>query len=213
MQEPKCEAVISVATWAGPTDRMPEAEVSLRLAEFLTELPGFCGHVDVAIDGASVRVHGEEVFDISGYLRSYKWELAVANPESRNAWAAIYRRAGATMRVHSRSGVGDVETSIAGRRVIAECKKGPLVRKPGSPEYPLLTTAIGQALLLPTEGDDVTIAAVPDTPVFRRIAEDWRSRPKLKASGIQIVLVNRDGTVSGLNLGVATKDTDAETNA
>ena len=192
---------------------MPEAEVSLRLAEFLTELPGFCGHVDVAIDGASVRVHGEEVFDISGYLQSYKWELAVVNPESRNAWAATYRRDGATMRVHSRSGVGDVETSIAGRRVIAECKKGPLVRKPGSPEYPLLTTAIGQALLLPADGDDLTIAAVPDTPVFRRIAEDWRSRPKLKASGIQIALVSRGGSVSGLNLGVSAKDTDAETKA
>jgi hypothetical protein len=201
--------------WAGPDDRMPEAEVSLRLAEFLTELPGICGHVEVAIDGASVRVHGQEVFDISGYLRSNRWELAVTNTESRNAWAATYRRAGATMRVHSRSGVGDVETSIAGRRVIAECKKGPLVRKPGSPEYPLLTTAIGQALLLPAKGDDVAIAAVPDTPVFRRIAEDWRSRPKLKASGIQIVLVNRDGMVSGLDLSIsiARKDTDADTNA
>ena len=200
MQEPKSEAGVSIATWNGPTDRMPEAEVSLRLAEFLSEHPGFCGHVDVAIDGASVRVHGEEVFDISGYLQANKWELSIANTGSRNAWAATYRRSGATMRVHSRSGVGDVETSIAGRRVIAECKKGPLVRKPGSPEYPLLTAAIGQALLLPAEGDDVAIAVVPDTPVFRRIAEDWRSRPKLKASGIQIVLVNRDGTVSGLTL-------------
>ncbi|ASP57731.1 hypothetical protein CDO30_05000 [Sinorhizobium meliloti] len=210
MQEPKSEAGVSVATWNGPTDRMPEAEVSLRLAEFLTELPGFCGHVDVAIDGASVRVHGEEVFDISGYLQANNWQLGIADTKSRNEWAATYHRAGTTMRVHSRSGVGDVATTIAGRRLIAECKKGPLVRKPGSPEYPLLATAIGQALLLPAKAGDLAIAAVPDTPVFRRIAEDWRERPKFKVSGIQIALVSRDGSVSGLNLGDATKNIDVD---
>ena len=200
-------------SWIGPEDRMPEAEVSLRLAEYLSELSGFSGYIDVAIDGASVKVHGEEVFDIAAYLRASGWLLAAADKKSRNAWAATYRRSNATMRVHSRSGVGDVVTTIAGRRLIAECKKGPLVRKLGSPEYPLLTTAIGQALLLPAEAEDLVIAAVPDTPVFRRLAEDWRGRPKLQASGIQIVLVNRDGTVTGLDLGVSTKDTDADTNA
>lgn len=213
MHEPKSEIGISSVSWEGPTDRMPEAEVSLRLAEFFTQLPDFCGHVDVAIDGASIRVHGIEVFDISAYLRANEWELTTSDQESRNSWAATYRRAGAIMRVHSRSGVGDVETFVGGRRIVAECKKGPLVRKPGSPEYSLLTSAIGQALLLSLRDMDFAIAAVPDTAVFRRIAEDWRIRPKLKASGIQIALVNRDGSVSGLNFGSSPKDTDAERNA
>lgn len=186
--------------WTGPEDRMPEAEVSIRLAEYLSELPGFGGHVDVAIDGASVRVHGAEVFDIRGYLGAYGWHLSAQDGKSRNEWAATYRRRRATMRIHSRSGLGDVEAVVGGRRIIAECKKGPLVRKPGSPEYPLLTTAIGQALLFRAEADDILVAAVPDTPTFRRIAEDWRERPRLKSSGIQIALINRTGEVSGLSL-------------
>lgn len=94
--------------------------------------------------------------------------------------------------------IGDVEAWIGGRRVVAECKKGPLVKKPGSLEYPLLTTAIGQALLFKAEEDDILVAAVPDTSAFRRISEEWRQRPRLKRAGIQIVLVSRTGAVSGL---------------
>lgn len=188
-------------TVAFPTDRMPEAEVALRFAEHLSELPGFDGHLDVAIDGASVSVGGSEVFDLAGYLLANQWELVERTASSRNAWAATYGRGNATMLVHSRSGLGDVCASLNGRRVIAECKKGPLVKKSGSPEYPLLTTAVGQALLFRAEPNDLLIAVVPDTPAFQRIASDWRERPRVKASGIQIALVNRDGTVSGLEVG------------
>lgn len=184
-----------------PDDRMPEAEVALRLAEFLSERPGFGGHVDVAIDGASVRVGGADIFDISGYLALNGWAVMRQTEASRNVWAATYQRGAATMLVHSRSGTGDVVATVGGRRIIAECKKGPLVKKPGSPEYPLLTTAIGQALLFRSEADDIVVAAVPDTSAFQRIAADWRERPRLKSAGIQIGLVNRDGSVSGLLLG------------
>jgi hypothetical protein len=59
--------------WTGPADRMPEAEVALRLAEYLSERPGFGGHVEVAVDGASVRVGETEVFDIIGYLAWAGW--------------------------------------------------------------------------------------------------------------------------------------------
>src|SRR5690348_14328415 len=63
----------TVEDWIGPEDRMPEAEVALRLAEYLSEQPRFGGHVEVAIDGASVRVHDADVFDIVGYLQSNGW--------------------------------------------------------------------------------------------------------------------------------------------
>jgi hypothetical protein len=179
---------------------MPEAEVSLRLAEYLTEQPGFGGHVDVAIDGASVAVHGAEVFNIAGYLSAFGWELIERNAGSRNEWAATYRRREATMRVHSQPGIGDVAATIYGMRVIAECKKGPLVKKLGSQENPRLTSAIGQALLLDAEPDDLLVAAVPSTDAFRRLAVQWRERPRLRAAGIQIALVGRDGTVDGLSL-------------
>src|SRR4051812_25392375 len=93
---------------------------------------------------------------------------------------------------HSRPGEGHVITAINGRRIIAECKKGPLARRPRSPEYPLLPTALGQALLFDVSADDIVIAAVPDTPVFRRLAEAWRKRPLVRRAGIRIVLVSRD---------------------
>lgn len=189
-----------VGGWAGPADRMPEAEVAIRLAEHLSEQVGFGGQVDVAIDGASVSVGGSEVFDLSGYLDAYGWQVHERSTTSRNAWVATYRRGGAVMRIHSTPGMGDVEATVRGRRVIAECKKGPLARKPGSPERPLLTTAIGQALLFRAAPEDIVVAAVPDTPAFQRIAQNWRERPRMKASGIQIALVHRTGAVSGLLL-------------
>ncbi len=185
--------------WTGPADRMPEAEVTLRLAEYLSEHPGFGGHVEAAIDGASVRVADAEVFDIEGYLAAAGWSRD-QTVSGKNAWATYYRRRNATLRVHSRPGRGDVEAVVNGRRIIAECKKGPLSKRPGSPEYPLLTTAIGQALLFDAEEGDLLVAAVPDTPTFRRIADAWRNRPRLRASGIQIALVSRSGSVSGLSV-------------
>ena len=141
-----------------PADRMPEAEVALRLAEYISQRPGFGGHVEVAVDGASVRVGETEVFDIIGYLAWAGWAQDKAGT-GRNAWATLYRRGHATLRVHSRSGQGDVEATVNGRRIIAECKKGPLTKKPGSPEYPLLTTAIGQALLFDANETDLVVAA------------------------------------------------------
>jgi hypothetical protein len=157
-------------------------------------------HVDVAIDGASVKVHGTEVFGIENYLKYQGWISTELTNTSRNIWATTYNPGSSTMRIHSQSGLGDVEAIVGGTRIIAECKKGPLVKKPGSPEYPLLTAAIGQALLFRAAERDILVAAVPDTPTFRRIAAEWRERPRLKSSGIPIALVNRNGIVSGLKL-------------
>jgi hypothetical protein len=64
----------------------------------------------------------------------------------------------------------------------------------------LLTTSLGQALLFDVTADDIVIVAVPDTPVFRRLAEAWRERSLVRRAGIRIVLVGRDGSVSGLDL-------------
>ena len=97
-------------------------------------------------------------------------------------------------------GEADVVTTVEGRRIIAECQKGPLARRAGSLEVSLLTTALGQALLFDVSAADIVIAAVPDTPVFRRLVETWRKRPLIRRAGIRPVLVARDGSVSGLDL-------------
>ncbi len=183
-----------------PDDRMPEAEVALRLAEFILSLPNSGAMASVAIDGASIKVGDAVIFDIRRFMTGTGWEQTKEPQVGRNAWTGTYRRGDKTIRVHSRPGEGDVVATVDGRRIVAECKKGPLVRKPGSPEYPLLTTALGQALLFHVAADDIVVAAVPDTPVFRKLAESWQSRPLVRRAGIRIALVARDGAVSGLDL-------------
>jgi hypothetical protein len=183
-----------------PEDRMPEAEVALRLAELILSLPGSGAMASVAIDGASIKVGDAVIFDIGRFMAATGWEQIKEPQVGRNAWTGTYRRGDKTIRVHSRPGEGDVVATVDGRRIVAECKKGPLVRKPGSPEYPLLTTALGQALLFDVSADDIVVAAAPDTPVFRKLAETWRSRPLVRRTGIRIALVARDGAVSGLDL-------------
>lgn len=181
-------------------DRMPEAEVALRLANFILSLPGSGAMASVAIDGASIKVGDAVIFDIGRFMAATGWEQTKEPQVGRNTWTGAYRRGDKTIRVHSRPGEGDVVATVDGRRIVAECKKGPLARKPGSPEYPLLTTALGQALLFNVSTDDIVIAAVPDTAAFRKLAETWRSRPLIRRSGIRIALVGREGAVSGLDL-------------
>jgi hypothetical protein len=190
----------SLPDFSLPTDRMPEAEVALRLAEFILSLPGSGAMTSVAIDGASIKVGDAVIFDIGRFMAGTEWEQIKEPQVGRNAWTGAYRRGDKTIRVHSRPGEGDVVATVDGRRIVAECKKGPLVRKPGSPEYPLLATTLGQALLFEVSADDIVVAAVPDTPAFRRLAEVWRERPLVRRAGIRIVLVARDGAVAGLDL-------------
>jgi hypothetical protein len=99
-----------------------------------------------------------------------------------------------------RPGESGVVATVDGRRILAACKKGPLLRRFGAPEYPLLTAVLGQALLFEVAADDIVVVAVPDTPAFRTLAEAWRSRPLVRRAGIRIALVTRDGMVSGLGL-------------
>jgi hypothetical protein len=181
-------------------NRMSEAEVALRLADFILSLPHSGAMASVTIDGASIKVGDAIVFDIGRFMAGIGWEPIKEPQFGRNARTGAYRRGDKTIRVHSRPGEGDVVATIDGRRVVAQCKKGPLIRKPGSPEYALLTAALGQALLVDVSADDIVVAAVPDTPVFRRLAEVWRERPLVRRAGIRIVLVARYGAVSGLDL-------------
>lgn len=180
-----------------PTERMPEAEVALRLAFYLLSLPGSDDTVSVAIDGAQVRVHGGAIFPMTEFLEDHDW--VQLRQEGKNVWQGSYQRDGQVLVVHSRAGVGDVVARIGDHRVRAECKQGPLMPRPGSREYPLLREAIGQVLTVEIlEPQDIMVVAVPQSAKFASLAERWRRRPLMQASGVQIALVGRDGTVSGL---------------
>jgi len=127
-----------------PADRMPEAEVALRLAGFILSLPGSGAMASVAIDGASIKVGNAVVFDIGRFMTGMGWEQVKEPHVGRTAWTGAYRRGDKTIRVHSRPGEGDVVTTVEGRRIIAECQKGPLVRRAGQAEHSLITAAWGR---------------------------------------------------------------------
>ena len=196
--EPVLSRMAAAAT-ALPQDRMPEAEVSLRLAFHLLDHPASAGEASVALDGAQVRVHGKQVFAVEGFLADQGWKQT--SQEGRNPWQGAYERNGAKLIVHASSGVGDVVTHVGNHRILAECKKGPLIHKPGSQERPVLHEAIGQLLTIESlQPNDVLAAAVPLTEPFATLVSRWRLAPLLIESGIRLVMVGRDGSIDGLTL-------------
>jgi hypothetical protein len=183
-----------------PQDRMPEAEVSLRLAFHLLAMPASEGTAEVALDGAQIRVHGSQVFPIVTFLQDLGW--GQTEQAGKNPWQGWYERNGQRVWIHALSGVGDVVATVGAKRFRAECKGGPLVKRPGSQEYPKLRGALGQIITVEeVEANDVLAVAVPYTPRFQRLADRWRVAPLIVRAGIEIVLVGRDGRVEGLHLG------------
>jgi hypothetical protein len=181
-----------------PEDRMPEAEVALRLAFWLLEHPEGEDRAEVAIDGAQVRIGGDQVFALEEFMRVSGWEH---EPTGLGRWQGTYRKNGKRIDIHSRPGVGDVVGNVNNRTIRAECKKGPLILKRGGPEYPLLREALAQLLTVEEAGEeDVLVAAVPKAARFPTLAAAWSNRPLMRRVGIRIALVGRDGAVEGLDL-------------
>lgn len=178
-------------------ERMPEAEVSLRLAIHLITSGRAVGGVTVAIDGAQVKT-GETIhFSVVDFLRSHGWEAATVGER----WQGCYQHHSSkqTITIHSRSGLGDVVATFAeGVPFVAEAKKGPLKRSASSQEYPLLREALGQLLTIQdVPGDAVLAVAVPHSEKFAELAFRWRAAPLVKRVGIRILTVAPDGVVAG----------------
>ena len=182
-----------------PADKMPEAEVALRLAFYLLRLPGSEGSACVAIDGAQVRILQRVIFPIREFLADERWKQ-IKQPR-KGAWQGVYERRGHRLVIHSKPGVGDVVSHVGNRRIVAECKGGPLIKKPGGREYRALWTAIGQLVASDTVTEaDIRVVAVPNTPAFRSLVRSWRERPLVVRTGIEFALVGRRGRIHGLDL-------------
>jgi len=179
------------------TERMSEAEVSLRLAHHLVVADLARASVHVALDGAQVSLRGIQHFDVPAFLASLGWRAEVADH-----WRATYARqgTGTTLVVHSRPGCGDVACELeAGGSLVVEAKKGTLANCNASSEYRLLREALGQLLTLETVPEHATLAvAVPCSPRFASLARRWRKAPLVRQSGICILTVARTGEVEGL---------------
>lgn len=186
-----------------PEDKMPEAEVALRLAHYLIASGLATQSVKVGIDGAQVKTGDRIHFPIEEFLLSLDWRKL----DYSERWQGTYRNPGYGERlvIHSTPGVGDVAASIQdGRRLLVECKKGPLVRSKSSVEYRLLHEALGQVLTAENihlgDNGDVLAVAVPKSKKFEDLAGRWRNAPLVRASEILILTVDRKNEVEGLKL-------------
>ncbi len=186
-----------------PDDRMPEAEVTLRLAMFLIENAHTNEDVVCAIDGAQVKVGSKVIFPILEFLSSKGWY----RPSGEGRWQYGYKNEDYEQKiiVHSSAGEGDLISKLNnGYTLRVESKKGPLITKPGSQEYPLIREAIGQLMTVEHANDnDILAVAVPESEKFINLATQWRKRPLMQQSGIHIVTVNRLNQITGLeNVGM-----------
>lgn len=167
---------------------IPEAEVALRLAEYLLDKVNVAQDATVSIDGAAARQ-----FAIRDHLVARGWQQI--EQQGVNAWSGTYVRGGKRLEVHTRPGEGDVVVPIGSHTVIAECKKGPRERSRNGAERRLLAEVIGQATKWPEKERDIVMVAVPRTEEFERVAQDWLKSPLFQRTGIGILLVGEDDTV------------------
>ncbi|MCE2571827.1 hypothetical protein [Motilimonas eburnea] len=181
-----------------PKDRMPEAEVTLRLAMYLIRGSYTNDDVICAIDGAQVKVGSNIVFPIIEFLNAEGW----IGLEQDEKWQCkfINKDFSQGIIIHSTPGEGDlVSNLINGYTLRVESKKGPMVSKPGSKEYPLIREAIGQLMTVEhANGEDILAVAIPESPKFLDLARQWRERPLMKHTGIHIITVNRHNQITGL---------------
>lgn len=178
--------------------KMSEAEVSLELALYLIKSNKVNSDVKVAIDGAQIKTGTSIHFAIDKFLLNNKCVLV----KRGNEWRGTYKvdNYDCHLVIHSNPGQGDVVAKLENGKILkVESKKGPLISKPGSPEYPLLREAIGQLMTIEDyNGDDILAVAVPYSKKFSELSGRWANAPLIKKLGIRFILVARDGAIKGL---------------
>jgi hypothetical protein len=177
--------------------QMPEAEVSLRLAFFLLGLPDTESPVTVCLDRHHVMSGGQVIFHVPDFMQDQGW-IMIEKPGPYE-WLGTYEKSGRRLHISPNATGGDVVAKVGSKCIRAECKKGFLQKRTGSPENRLVHEAIGQ-LMTVKEADrekDVFIVAVPLSEAHRRKC-DWQLRPLMQKVEISIVLVGRDGNVEGM---------------
>src|ERR1700724_987095 len=107
--------------------RMSEAEVAIRLAERLLLVPGAADRAKDADGGGFLEIAGRgPLFDIDAFLSANKWKQT--RQEGKRSWRGIYSCGDKQLHISSTSGEADVLLQLGNRRVVAECKGGPLIK-------------------------------------------------------------------------------------
>lgn len=144
-----------------------------------------------------VRIHpdGEhgKGFDFSGWLERRGFRKK--EPTGRTSYGGTYEDAqGRTIVVNPKSGLGDVEATVDGKRLVAECKGGIInTRHPGQVSRLRRGLCEAVGLLMAQEESCRQVAVAPLTEVTRQLAK--RLAPRCAAAGIELALVDRSGRV------------------
>lgn len=181
------------------TNKMPEAEVSIRLAHFLLLNQMAVSPVRVAIDGAQVKTDERIHFQLESFMNSLGW--VKSQSQESGSWRGRYtnQNVQGVIEIHSSSGQGDVSAQLnSGQTLIAESKKGSMMRSKSSEEYPLMREAIGQLMTIDSLPDNPLLSvAVPHGEKFIILAERWRKAPLIQQAGIKILTIAQTGEVYG----------------
>jgi hypothetical protein len=182
-----------------PTESMPEAEVTLRLAFWLLDRSDQKSHADIAIDGAHVRIapyqqagrwiEERTVFDIRSFLTANE-----CHPENlKHEWRGSYNRKGQSLSIKAVCGF-DVQVRCDGKEIRAECKGGPLQPVKGRSPTAILASAIGQVIVSGSNAQSGELwVAVPDSPAFEKAGTRINKSRAFVNTGIRIALVGRSG--------------------
>lgn len=181
-------------------EKMPEAEVSLRLAMTLIYEKLAKSDVEVAIDGAQIQTAGNIHFPMLEFMEYSGWSKV----DGGQGWHGEYVNDHYDLKiiVHSKAGKGDVVCQLSsGRFLRAESKKGTLERSKSSAEYKLMREAIGQLMTVEQASpSDLLAVIVPSSEKNEILALQWRQRPLIKSAGIRIATVDRENSIRGLEV-------------
>lgn len=174
----------------GIEEHFTEGAVMVAFAfHLLTSVPGL-KHASIHPDGE----HGKR-FDFTSYLAGRGFSLT--KPMGSTAYGGIYEAAdGRSILINPKSGLGDVIADMDGASFFAECKGGIVNTKHAGQVSRLrkgLAETIGQLMVVPLLEGQRQFAVVPRTPATQTVAK--RLALRALAAGIEIVLVDRDGTV------------------
>jgi hypothetical protein len=186
-------------------DSMPEALVTLQLAFWLLDRADPNSHVDLAIDGAHVRIAAHEqagrqiearqVFAIEEFLN----RSGCQSKSPSGHWRGTYQRKDCSFRIQSARGF-DICGTLNGKAIKVECKGGPLEPVAGRGVSDIYAKAIGQVIVTGADDPaDELWVAVPDSPTFETVGTRIARARTFSATGIRIALVGKDGNVRLLN--------------
>ena len=127
---------------SGKTYRYERGEVASPAERFL-RMPRCGPGCEVGIDGAVIEMKGRNpFFDIASFLAARDWSLSAQ--KGTRPWHGAYTRNDQALHISSTSGAADVVLQLGNRRMVAECKGGPLEKRHGSPEYRILRQYSGR---------------------------------------------------------------------